>query len=63
MAAREKIEGEPTRKALLAKLTDGQYDLDGFSLSFGPNKNQGSDAVYLTVIGPDGKFKPVTTLS
>jgi len=63
MAALEKIDGEPTRKALLAKLTDGQYDLDGFSLSFGPNKNQGSDAVYLTVIGADGKFKPVTTLS
>ena len=63
IAALNKIEGEPTRKALLEKLTAGQYDLDGFSLSFGPNKNQGSDAVYLTVIGPDGKFKPVTTLS
>jgi len=63
IAALEKIDGEPTRKALLGKLTEGTYDLDGFSLSFGPNKNQGSDAVYLTVIGPDGKFKPVTTLS
>ena len=63
IAALEKIDGEPTRKALLEKLTEGTYDLDGFSLSFGPNKNQGSDAVYLTVIGPDGKFKPVTTLS
>jgi ABC-type branched-subunit amino acid transport system substrate-binding protein len=63
IAALEKIDGEPTRKALLEKLTAGQYDLDGFLLSFGPNKNQGSDAVYLTVIGPDGKFKPVTTLS
>jgi branched-chain amino acid transport system substrate-binding protein len=63
IAALEKIDGEPTRAALLAKLTDGKYDLDGFSLSFGPSKNQGSDAVYLTVIGPDGKFKPVTTLS
>jgi branched-chain amino acid transport system substrate-binding protein len=57
-----KIDGEPTRKALLEKLTTGQYDLDGFPLAFGPNKNQGSDAVYLTVIGPDGRFKPVTTL-
>jgi ABC-type branched-subunit amino acid transport system substrate-binding protein len=63
IAALDKIDGEPTRKGLLAKLTDGRYDLDGFALSFGPNKNQGSDAVYLTVIGPDGKFKPVTTLS
>jgi hypothetical protein len=48
--------------ALLEKLTAGQYDLDGFPLSFGPKKNQGSDAVYLTVIGPDGRFKPVATL-
>ena len=63
IAALSKIEGQPTRLALLDKLTAGQYDLDGFSLSFGPNKNQGSDAVYLTVIGSDGKFKPVTTLS
>jgi branched-chain amino acid transport system substrate-binding protein len=63
VAALSRIDGEPTRKGLLEKLTSGQYDLDGFSLSFGPNKNQGSDAVYLTVIGPDGKFKPVTTLS
>ncbi len=63
VAALESIDGEPTRKALLEKLTQGQYDLDGFSLSFGPNKNQGSDAVFLTVIGADGKFRPVTTLS
>jgi ABC-type branched-subunit amino acid transport system substrate-binding protein len=63
IAALGKIDGEPTRKALLDKLTDGSYDLDGFALSFGPNKNQGSDAVYLTVIGTDGKFKAVTTLS
>ncbi len=63
VAALGKIDGEPTRKALLEKLTQGQYDLDGFSLSFGPNKNQGSDAVYLTIVGADGKFKPVTTLS
>ncbi len=63
IAALGKIDGEPTRKALLGKLIEGTYDLDGFSLSFGANKNQGSDAVYLTVIGPDGKFRPVTTLS
>jgi ABC-type branched-subunit amino acid transport system substrate-binding protein len=63
IAALDRIEGEPTRKGLLAKLSAGQYDLDGFPLSYGPDKNQGSDAVYLTVIGPDGKFKPMTTLS
>lgn len=63
VAALDRIDGEPTRKALLEQLTQGRYDLDGFTLSFGANKNQGSDAVYLTVIGPDGRFKPVTTLS
>lgn len=63
IAALEGVEGEPTRKALMQKLTDGTYDFGGFTMTFGPNKNQGSDAVYLTVIGPDGKFKQVTKLS
>ena len=63
IAALEKIDGEPTRKALLDCLTNGSYDLGGFSLAFGADDNQGSDAVYLTMIGPDGKFKPVTLLS
>ncbi len=63
IAALEKIEGEPTRKALLEKLTGGSYDIGGFALNFKPNDNQGSNAVYLTVIGTDGKFKSVTTLS
>jgi branched-chain amino acid transport system substrate-binding protein len=63
IAALERIDGEPTRKILMEKLTDGTYDFGGFTMTFGPNDNQGSDAVYLTVIGPDGKFKQVTTLS
>ena len=63
IAALEKIDGEPSRKALLERLTAGSYDLGGFTLTFGANDNQGSDAVFLTVIGPDGKFKPVTLIS
>jgi branched-chain amino acid transport system substrate-binding protein len=63
IAGLQKIEGEPSRKALMEKLTAGTYDFGGFTMTFGPNDNQGSDAVYLTVIGPDGKFKQVTTLS
>jgi hypothetical protein len=63
IAALERIDGEPTRKILMEKVTDGTYDFGGFTMTFGPNDNQGSDAVYLTVIGPDGKFKQVTTLS
>lgn len=63
IAALDKISGEPTRQALLQQFTNGNYDLGGFALAYGPNDNQGSDAVFLTVIGADGKFKPVATLS
>ena len=37
-------------------------NIDGFRLRFGENDNQGSDAVYLTVIGTDGVYHPVRTL-
>lgn len=36
-------------------------DLGGFVLSYGDNDNQGSDAVFLTVIGDDGQYHPVNT--
>lgn len=52
----------PTRQGLLAALKDGRFDLDGFPLVFGPGKNQGSDAVFLTVIQADGSFRPVERL-
>ena len=37
-------------------------DIDGFKLRYGDGDNQGSDAVFLTVIGSDGAFHPITTL-
>ncbi len=37
-------------------------DIDGFSLRFGDD-NQGSDKVFLTVIGDDGNYHPLETLS
>ena len=37
-------------------------DLDGFILRFGKYDNQGSDRVFLTAIGPDGQYMPLTTL-
>ena len=37
-------------------------DLDGFELRFGEDDNQGSDAVFLTVIGPDGRYRPIDSL-
>lgn len=61
--ALEKINGEPTRKAMLEALTNGTYDLGGVKLTFGANDNQGMDEVFLTVIDKGGKFKAVKSLS
>ena len=39
-----------------------EIDIDGFKLRFGDD-NQGSDEVFITVIGEDGEYHPVTMLS
>lgn len=36
--------------------------LDSFPLQFGEGDNQGSDRVFLTVIGPNGRYRPTDTL-
>ncbi len=63
IAALEKAGKEPTRKAFMGALTAGAYDFGGFKMAFGPEDNRGSDDVYLTVIGADGAFKSVTSLT
>ncbi len=40
----------------------GSIDLDGFRLVFGDEDNQGSDAVFLTVIDERGRYRPATRL-
>ena len=51
------------RSCLLDQLIDrGSFDIDGFDLRFGEGDNQGSDEVFLTVIGSDGEYHPVETL-
>lgn len=60
--ALERIEGEPSRAALLKALQQGEYDLGGIKLVFGANDNQGSDQVFLTVIDRDGRFRAATAL-
>ena len=51
------------RSCLLDQLIDrGSFDIDGFDLQFGEGDNQGSDEVFLTVIGSDGEYHPVETL-
>jgi branched-chain amino acid transport system substrate-binding protein len=63
IAALEKAGGSPTRAAMMAALTNGSFDLGGFKMVYGPNNNQGSTDVYLTMINPDATFKAVTSLS
>ena len=63
IAALEKVDGEPTRQAMLdAVQKAGSLDLGGFKLSYSPTSNRGSDQVFLTVIQPDGSFKAVDRL-
>ena len=45
-----------------------QLDIDGFAMSFGDGKsitddNQGSDAVFVTQIGPDGAYRSLDVLT
>ncbi|MYB28610.1 MAG: ABC transporter substrate-binding protein [Acidimicrobiaceae bacterium] len=63
IAALEECGSEVDRSCLLDQLIDhGEFDIDGFELQFGDGDNQGSDEVFLTVIGSDGKYHPVDTL-
>ena len=51
---------EPVRACLAGDLRRaGAFDLGGFELRYGADDNQGSDAVYLTVIGPDGRYRRI----
>jgi len=63
IAALEKVNGEPTRQAMLEAVQKaGTLDLGGFKLTYSPTSNRGSDQVFLTVIQPDGTFKAVDRL-
>ncbi|AZN70355.1 ABC transporter substrate-binding protein [Georhizobium profundi] len=51
---------EPTREAFLNGIRKrGSFEMDGLTLQFGPEDNQGLDDVFLTEIGPDGAFRPL----
>ncbi len=54
---------EVDRKCFLDNIKgSGPIDLDGFILEYGETDNQGSDKVFLTVIGRDGAYHPIDTL-
>jgi ABC-type branched-subunit amino acid transport system substrate-binding protein len=60
--ALKRIPGEPTRETLLDAIARAPFDLGGVRFSFGPTNNQGSNAVYFTILQADGTFKPVSKL-
>src|ERR1051326_7046367 len=60
--ALKRIRGELSREALLDAIDKDLFDRGGVKLSCGPAKNQGSDAVYFTVLQADGTLKPVSRL-
>ena len=54
---------EVKRTCIMESLTrSGTINMGGLRLEFGEGDNQGSDAVFLTVIGADGRYHPVQTL-
>jgi ABC-type branched-subunit amino acid transport system substrate-binding protein len=62
VAALEKLQGEPTRQALLDVILKSSFDLGGVDLVYGRDDNQGMDDVFLTLIQPDGSLRPVSSL-
>ena len=52
-----------SRQCFLDAIRDAEtIDIDGFPLQYGPDDNQGSDGVFLTVIGADGGYRSVANL-
>ncbi len=63
IAALQRCGEEIDRARFLNSLREaGTIDLDGFQLRYGDSDNQGSDAVFLTVIGSNGKYRAINTL-
>ena len=64
LAALEKTGANLTRQRLLATIREGgRFDIGGLAMTYGPQKNEGLDKVFLTVIQPDGSSKAVETLT
>ena len=69
LAGRLAVEGlercgpEVSRACFLNALRRAEkFDIDGFAVDYSDGDNQGSDAVYLSVIGPDSRFRSIQTL-
>ena len=63
IAALERCGPDVDRACFLDSLRQaGALDIDGFALRYAADDNQGSDAVFLTVIGEDGRYHPIESL-
>ncbi|MYA61976.1 MAG: ABC transporter substrate-binding protein [Dehalococcoidia bacterium] len=63
IAALERCGRDVTRTCFLDIIRNEEpFELDGFEMRYGLDDNQGSDAVFLTVIGRDGTYHPISTL-
>ena len=63
IAGLERCGRDLDRPCFLLGLRATSDDLDGFDLTYeDENDNQGSDAVFLTVIGRDGEYRAIDTL-
>ncbi len=63
IAGLESCGREVSRSRFLERLSRPEaIVLDEFKLYFGPGDNQGSDKVFLTVIGADGRYSSIYTL-
>ncbi len=53
-----------TRDCFLNAIRNNQsVAIDGFPLRYGPEDNQGSDAVFITILGEDGRYRQVDRLT
>ena len=63
VAALEAIPGDISRQALIDTVTKtGHFDLGGMTLTYGVGNNRGANQVFLTVLQPDGSFRPVVAM-
>lgn len=62
-AALEKTGPAPTRADMLKVISEvGRFDISGTIMTFGPEIREAPAEVFLTVIQPDGTFKPIEKL-
>lgn len=63
VASLEKCGRDVRRSCMTEELANvGEFDIDGFKLKYGVGDNQGSDRVFLTVIGSDSRYHPIESL-